>query len=625
MTRVSLFTVLLTCLMLSAALPAWGQKQVKTTVEQVTLFIDGAQVTRTKTLSLPAGESTLVFTGMSPYMDAKSVQVNARGNFTVMGVNHHFNYLDSLVQSARQRELEAQLADIERQQRELKMQREVTNAEIELLKTNCSVSNRTVATTLAAIKELSTYYAEQLTTYNKRLVQIDEQDKRLSKDAARLRQELASCMNRKPEPVSEVEVKVDVPRACEGIFHLTYYVKNAGWFPSYDIRSVGLTQPLILSYKANIRQDTKEEWKNVSVLLSSSNPTMGNVAPRLETYWLDYGLPAPRYGKGMIGSTVSGKVMDEDSQPLVGVSVMVEGSTIGTVTDTNGDYSITLPEGKRTLQFAYIGYSTVTKQVNSNTLNVWMEEDAQMLEEVVVKGYGATSNTLKSKLASDVVVEYEMIPTASAVMDVEQEQGLFGYEFEIKKLLTIPSDKKPVVTEIGRYELPVSYAYTAIPKVDKDAFLMAETTEWRALNLLEGEANVYFENGYVGKSTLNPTQASDTLRFSMGRDNGIRIQRTKVNESMSRKTLASSQVQAVTWRITVHNTRQEAVNLTLQDQVPVSRNNDITVSVEQLSGGRLAQDTGIVTWTLPLQPGEKCELLLSYKVKSPKGRRLVIE
>ena len=81
----------------------------------------------------------------------------------------------------------------------------------------------------------------------------------------------------------------------------------------------------------------------------------------------------------------------------------------------------------------------------------------------------------------------------------------------------------------------------------------------------------------------------------------------------------------MTWRITVKNTRQEAVNITVFDQAPISRNSSIEVSMEEISGGQYDKQTGIIKWPLQLQPGEQRELTLQYKVKYPKNRRLNIE
>ena len=154
---------------------------------------------------------------------------------------------------------------------------------------------------------------------------------------------------------------------------------------------------------------------------------------------------------------------------------------------------------------------------------------------------------------------------------------------------------------------------------------MADATGWQSYNLLEGEANVYFDNSFVGKTILDPNVPSDTLHFSLGRDNGIRVQRVKVADKSTRKLLTSSQEQDMTWRITVKNTRSENVTITLKDQIPVSQNSDITVTTEELSGGSLQKETGIVTWQLSLMPNEQKELIVHYRVKYPKNRRLTVE
>ena len=87
----------------------YGTKQGETTAEKVMLFIDGAQVTRTKQVDIPAGNSTLIFTGLSPYMDAQSMQVSAKGKLTVTAVNRQYNYIDSLTVSEQQQSLQKDL------------------------------------------------------------------------------------------------------------------------------------------------------------------------------------------------------------------------------------------------------------------------------------------------------------------------------------------------------------------------------------------------------------------------------------------------------------------------------------------------------------------------------------
>ena len=636
MTRLNCIAWLLLSICAAAAAPVSGQTKVKTSVEKVTLFIDGAQVTRTEQVDIPAGNSTLVFTGLSPYLDDKSMQVAAKGRFTVTAVNRLFNHTDSLERSARQQALQQELANIRQQQKKQQAAREVIDAESDLLKVNCSVGNRNAATPLAAIKELNEYYASRMEELKRRTLELEGQLKTLSEREQQVLADLTQLGGRQTAPMSEVEVRIESPAACKGVFTLTYYVRNAGWFPSYDIRSGGLSEPVEISYKANIFQNTREEWKNVDLTLSSSNPTTGSIAPQLKTWWLDYGMAPPRYNPSLTSNTVSGTVFDEQREPLIGASVLVPGTTVGTSTDVQGRYSVTVPNGVSSLQFNYIGYKSQTRAIAGNTMNVVMQEDNAQLDEVVVTGYGsAPSAALTGRVAGvqarnkaatrTVEMEFADFAEESDVMEVGQTQTQLGYEFEIRQPYTIPSDGKSVAAEIGRYRLPAVYTYRSTPKIDKDAFLVAETTDWAKLNLLEGEANVYFENTFVGKSILSPREAGDTLRFSMGRDRGIRIERTKESDYSARRAVGSNQTQTMGWKLTVRNTRTEPVVLMLTDQLPVSRNSSITVTEEELSGGTLDKETGTVTWRLELKPGEQRELKLRYAVKYPKGRSLNIE
>ena len=541
--------MMLVCLMMTGL--AMAVEKHTATIDRVTVFANGAQVVRSKSVQLVAGEQVVTFTGMSPFMDRKSMQLKARGRLTVLGVSHRTVHPDSMVQMKRLHQAADAVKVVQRKIQQAKDEKEVLASQLELVKTNCSVAGRTVATPLANIKELNNYYSQELLSLKKRSQDVDDELLRLNEELTKKQSTLDSISRIKLTAATEVDVKVDAQQAGRANFDITYYVKNAGWFPSYDVRSEGTGQPLTLSYKANIYQNTNEEWKNVPVMLSSSNPNRSNVAPQLGTYWIDFERDVTSYRRAR-GAGLAMKSLER----------------------------ITADEA---LQGRVAGLDAVPVQ-----------------EEVMEE---------------------------SAVIDNVQQQAMFGYEFEIKHPLTLPncSRSSATVIEIARYDVPAQYEYRGYPKIDKEAFLIANATDWQKLNLMEGEANVYFDNSFVGKSIVDPNAATDTLHFSLGRDQSIRVQRTKVNESSTRRFLGSNQEQTLTWRITVKNVRREAVNITLYDQTPVSRNSDIDVTVSELSGGVRNADTGIVTWPLQLQAGEQRELLLQYKVKYPKNRRLTIE
>jgi hypothetical protein len=86
---------------------------------------------------------------------------------------------------------------------------------------------------------------------------------------------------------------------------------------------------------------------------------------------------------------VTGKVTDENQAPLTGVSVMVKGTTVGTLTDTDGAFSLSVPDNARILSFSFIGMKTSEIEIGTQTtFNITMGVDVGMLEEVVVIRYG---------------------------------------------------------------------------------------------------------------------------------------------------------------------------------------------------------------------------------------------
>jgi len=634
MKRLSLLLLSL-CAVVAASAAADGRK-VASKAERVTLFMNGAQVSRTVQVDLPAGESKLVFTGLSPYLDEKSLQVSGRGDFVITAVDRRYNYTDSVAWTRSMAEIESERKSIARELAEVKAGQEVVEAETEMLKTNCSVANRTEATSLAAVRELTEYYAGRLRELKADSRRLKERAQSLQARADAASRRASQLGGRPKKPVSEIVVAVDAAAACRASFDLTYYVGGAGWYPTYDVRSAGLTSPVRIACRANVYQNTREEWTDVALTLSSSNPSRSNVVPQLRTWWLDYGVSAPYYGDRSASSEVTGAVVDRRTgEPLVGASVLVPGSTVGTSTDADGRFAITMPDGADRLQFAYVGYKGRTLRASAgSTVDVGLDEDRAALSDVVVTGYG---ESVKAKLSgkvmgiasaefdeAEVVVEEQLAANTSMARDVVRRQTPAGYEFAVNRPYTIPSDGKAVTAEIGLYSLPASYVYESTPRIEPAAFLMASVTGWERLDLLEGEANVWFENTFVGKSILSPSVRSDTLCFAMGRDRGIVVTREKIDRSRSRRTIGSTQTQEAAWRLTVRNTRADSVSLHLRDQVPVSANAAVTVTVEESEGAAVSA-AGFVTWDMSLAPGEQRDVVLRYRVKYPKERNIDVE
>lgn len=623
---------------ITLSINAQEQKEVilKTEASEVTVFINGAQILRKKSVDLSPGKTKIRFTNLSPYIDAKSVQIKMDGEAMVMSVNHQSNFIDSLKRPVIIKTDDVLLKEIEDKITTAKTEREVIKEEQAFLTENRKIGGANTGVSLASLRETANYYRERISA-------LKQKDNELFDIISKLERKRSAILNDEKQdgntqtgptrtPIGEVVVEVECKKTVRANIDLTYYVKNASWYPTYDIRAINTDKPIQLVYKANVHQNTKEDWKNVKLKISSADPNQGNVVPQLKTYLLNYYTAPPRYDTQANEGQISGAVSD-GREPLIGASVMVKGTTIGTITDLDGHFSLAIPQNGKELTFSYIGYITQTLPISQSFMDVRLEENNATLDEVVVVGYGTKKQTSITGAVSQVspkpaaprstaIKEFARTDIAMPTVQLENQTVV---EFEINTPYSIKSDNKNTTIEVDRYELPADYEYFAIPKISKDAFLLANITDWEKYNLLEGEANIFFENTYIGKTILDTRYVSDTLNISLGRDKGILISREKGKDYNSKKFLGTKKEDTREWKINVRNNKSQPINFVVLDQIPVSSHSEIEVNTENLSGGDLNTETGEVKWMLKLKPSEKKELGLKYKVKYPKDRTLTIE
>ena len=236
-----------------------------------------------------------------------------------------------------------------------------------------------------------------------------------------------------------------------------------------------------------------------------------------------------------------------------------------------------------------------------------------------IQGRGKQSNSFKyvDTIADSGIDELK----GDGVSDyTEINENQLNVSFDIDIPYDILSNGKAHSVVLKEIKLPASYKYYAVPRVENEAFLLAEINDYSKYNLLPGEANIIFEGLYVGKTTINPNQTTDTLNLSMGRDKKISIKREKVVDKSGTKFLSSYKEQTFTYDLTVRNNKKEAVDMLLKDQYPLS--SDKEISIELLDDGKatINKETGIMTWKLNLAPNETKKIRISYKVKYPKDK-----
>ncbi len=252
--------------------------------------------------------------------------------------------------------------------------------------------------------------------------------------------------------------------------------------------------------------------------------------------------------------------------------------------------------------------------------------------------YRPVSNMLSGKAAGVRIRGVSSIPAPEMALDMDKKEALeevvvtsdyvqtvqtsLNTEFDIALPYTVASAAVPTVVDIRSYSMKADYAYSVAPKLDADAFLLARATGWEEFSLLPGEANIFFEGTFVGKSYIDPNSIKDTLAVSLGRDKRIVVKREKLKDLTSRKTIGGSQKESYTWEISVRNTKAEAITLRVEDQVPVSQNKDIEVTLLDKGNAQYNATSGKLTWLLTLAPNETKKVKYQFEVKYPKDQQV---
>ena len=303
---------------------------------------------------------------------------------------------------------------------------------------------------------------------------------------------------------------------------------------------------------------------------------------------------------------------------MPGASITVPGTTIGTLTDASGRYQITVPQGTGYLQVAYIGFATATVPITSSNLDITLNSELMELEEVVVMAYG--SDRRKSESAPKAKAAPRPKPVATTQVEYST-----SVNFQIDIPYDVPSTGRPVQVTLNQIELTADYQYIAAPKVTPAAYLMASITDWQKHNLIDGEANLYFEDKYIGRTLFEVKNAGDTLSLSLGKDESISIKRTKTESFREKNFIGNRATDRREFEIAIRNGKKQPIKIKISDQIPVSTNEEIKIKDVNVNGAQRNAENGLIDWTLTVNPAESKTLKFGYAVEYPKNQVIALE
>ena len=532
---------------------AVNETPVNSKINKVTVFLNGAQVFRKANFTLQKGITEVIFDSISSNINATSIQVKGKGNYIILDTKYKLyqppsSYLPPEIPKiiikqiqTIQDSLDVMNFDIE----DLKNKRDVLELEKQLLINNKSMKSDS----LALLKDAMSFFREKYNNINATLIKIKKEEYLLNKKLQDLQTRLNNINSNNAQKYVamptyqkyQIVVTVSANETTAGTIDVNYLVNEASWSPTYDLRANGINEPIELTYRANVYQNSGENWDNILLKLSTNNPNKSKVKPELPIWYLNYYHPA---------------------------------------TYNNDDKK---------------------------------------------RSYGGLAKPAASMDAAFQMKEEELSPAETSAFYATMNENLTNIEYDISIPYSIPSDGQNHMVAIKNENLAAKYQYYMVPKLDKDAFLVANIKGFEELNLLPAAANVYFEGTFIGATMLNSDVMGDSLAVTLGRDERISVRRKLLKKEEKGEFLGDDIMKTFTYELTVKNNRPNAVDIIIEDQIPVASLEEIKVILLSSDKAKYTKETGMLSWSFNMPAKQNKLMEFKYSVKYNKDKQIALK
>ena len=294
-------------LLLSFVSNAGDKEIVKSTITEVTVYAQGAQLFQRASYSIKPGITEVIIEGISPTIDANSLQVKATGDVIILDSKYSIYYpepkeisLEGLPLKIRKdiQLLEDSLKYLNYDIQDIQDEIDVLMATKNILSNNGAIRGQgKVNDSINLLKQAVDYYSTKMMEINKRLQALnrrkaDKNEKKRSMEdrLSKMRQHQNSAGQSADDqgPRHRITVTLQCKEIMTGKLNISYLVSAAGWIPKYDLRSDGMTSKINLTYKAMVFQNSGLDWDNVKLNISTNNPYQNKTKPTLHPWYVDY-------------------------------------------------------------------------------------------------------------------------------------------------------------------------------------------------------------------------------------------------------------------------------------------------------------------------------------------------
>lgn len=525
-------------------------KTVDTSIQEVTVYDNQALVTRRGIVQLTGEEHELIIAQLPVTLVSESIRASGTGAVAVrlLGVRAERTYTTEAI-ADRVTQLEQEIEQLEAQKRTVQDQLTLLNHQQHFIKSlNPQYLERLTRfpnpelMNLVQIRELLDFVAQQYGEYAKDIAQWEKQQQQLDKQIQVLRQKLQHISTPNPQESFNIIIALESSAAGEFELELSYVVNQASWLPLYDLRFSKKNETIDISYLAEVKQSTGEDWLDVALTLSTAKPGLGTLPPKLVPWYVD----VQRF---IYPGQLEKALADSDVRKLRKVSASMP-------------FPGMAPEPPET----------------------------------------------------EAEVEYMKAQTATAEIFKQGNVITFG----VSGGGNIPSDGTPHKTTVFNEEYPCDAQYIAMPRLVSMAYLQANVTNsLTGVTLLPGTANIFRDNTFVGTTNLENIAPGQEFKLNLGIDEGLKIERDLVERQVEKKLIGNQRRTTYGYRLMITNLRDHAAELTLTEQLPISRSEQIKIRLTRSNPQVQMGEMGLLEWSLTLLPQSSQDLYYQFTIEHP--------
>ncbi len=318
------------------------EKKVSTEISSATIYLSGAEIIRNKSITLAKGKTQIIFEGLSPKINPKSIRITTDKTIDLLGISNKINYLAKEEHGPEIKRLNDSLEIVKNELQTIADKTDAFSTEKQLLLKNISLGGTNNGVNITELKQASDFYRLKITEINSKISQLNQQKEKLNLGYQRIVSQLNEMNSNAGYTRSEISILVSCDAPVTGNFELKYLVDGAGWSPAYDIKAFDINEPVTLEYRAKVYNNTDINWKDLKIKLSTADPNLSVTKPILNPWYLRY--QTYNYNSNMFKGKegyIQNQISDERN-----LSVQQEAfSELNEVIVTSGDFSeTTVPE-----------------------------------------------------------------------------------------------------------------------------------------------------------------------------------------------------------------------------------------------------------------------------------------